>query len=393
MKTLLFLLTFFCSSQTYGWFATGHALTAQLAQDLITPKAKNQISTLLDVVLYFPELSNAEQPNVTPEELSKTLNNIPMAATWADAIKLYKWKDSNLKKNISNMHFLDLDVDLSIQFGHEISEEAILKAMESQGANIISGIQKTIKTITSNNALDTSKALAIRLLIHWLGDLHQPLHVCSPIWETTKYRCICKNILKDEIETYGGNLMYFEESNRPNFLNIVGNNPLKDLEKKEFMELHAYLDGMLGICNQLPETMDSPYCPNGYELWLKNKDEYLNYLSQIAKSLDIQTEFLYPNLIQWAKETALVGCNIVLLQSSFNYEPDFNKKNIEISFKKNIESFETYNDSKIKRQIFMGGLRLGHLLQALFDPTNADENYLNLIEKINSDPEIEPFVF
>lgn len=55
-----------------------------------------------------------------------------------------------------------------------LEKESIIKSRE--GKNCIFAIEECMKTLSDPKASDWSKALMLRLLIHIVGDIHQPLH-------------------------------------------------------------------------------------------------------------------------------------------------------------------------------------------------------------------------
>ena len=107
--------------------------------------------------------------------------------------------------------------------------------------NIVSAIKSCIKSLVSHNVSEHDKATALRYLLHLIGDLHQPFHSLSPTWKN--------------IHTHEGNLVKFYES-RPYFVSIDSANTEVGVDIS-FSNLHAYIDGIMGIKNQLPTFLNS----------------------------------------------------------------------------------------------------------------------------------------
>src|SRR5699024_6375868 len=50
----------------------------------------------------------------------------------------------------------------------------------SKRGDIVSGIQKCITVVQDENASKEDRAFFLKLLVHFIGDLHQPMHVGYP---------------------------------------------------------------------------------------------------------------------------------------------------------------------------------------------------------------------
>ncbi|QBR84082.1 nuclease [Legionella israelensis] len=143
IKILIASLFLFFSSQAGSWNALGHRLIAQIAYDYMTPEAKhrfNQINHALDKV-YKPQ-------------------SFVNAAVWLDTIHYNNgvmWFDA--------MHYVNQPFSLD---GSHLPEV--------QKINAIWAIENAIKTLQDKRTFVFDKGIALRVLIHVVGDLHQPLH-------------------------------------------------------------------------------------------------------------------------------------------------------------------------------------------------------------------------
>jgi hypothetical protein len=120
-----------------AWSALGHRLTARLAMDYLSSDARKEIARLLD---------------------GGTLAD---ASTWADSIRSarpesYPW------------HFIDVPVDSSF--------EGWARYCPPAGC-VLGAIDRYAKVLADRHRPDAERAEALRFLIHFVGDLHQPLHV------------------------------------------------------------------------------------------------------------------------------------------------------------------------------------------------------------------------
>ena len=70
----LSLLTY--QAATYSWGATGHMLTAQIAQDNLQPQTLQIVNKKLAYPLQFPQLSLLTKKDNAPGKLAKKLNTI-----------------------------------------------------------------------------------------------------------------------------------------------------------------------------------------------------------------------------------------------------------------------------------------------------------------------------
>jgi len=119
------------------WSSTGHRTVGLIASKYLTPKAKREIKRLL----------NRE--------------SLALVSTYADDIKSDKRYDKFYTWHYINMP-LDADYDISKQ---------------NPDGDLVSAIEFCKSVIRDKNASDVDKAFYLKLLIHFIGDLHQPMHV------------------------------------------------------------------------------------------------------------------------------------------------------------------------------------------------------------------------
>lgn len=138
MKNALLLLIFLIGyqSQAADWGKTGHRVTGEVAQHLLSKKAKKAIRKLLDG------------------------ESLASASTYGDDIK----SDSRYK-SFSAQHYVNIPFNSTYE-QHPKSEQG----------DLMTGIDTCITILQSDTASKDDKAFYLRLLIHFIGDLHQPLH-------------------------------------------------------------------------------------------------------------------------------------------------------------------------------------------------------------------------
>ena len=141
IKTLLLVLFFYLPSTSMAWGVLGHRIVGQIADSYLTPKAKIAISKILG--------------NET----------IGMASNWADFIK----SDSNFAY-VSPWHYVNIDSGLSMQ--------EVLNFLDKDIAiDAYTKINFFVKQLKNKKLLRADKVFYLKLLIHIVGDVHQPLHV------------------------------------------------------------------------------------------------------------------------------------------------------------------------------------------------------------------------
>ena len=135
-KYFLFaLIQFFISANAFGWGREGHIMTADIAHQHMTAAAKDSLKA------YLGDMT------------------IEQASTWMDEIK----KDTSLDY-LKQLHYINIEPGMNYDSA-------------SQG-NIIAELNKVIAELRDRSHHTKAEiAFDIKVLIHLIGDLHQPLHV------------------------------------------------------------------------------------------------------------------------------------------------------------------------------------------------------------------------
>ena len=135
MRLTIFIIIGVFSS--INWGSTGHRVIAEVASNYLTDNARLEINKILN---------------------GETLVN---ASTHADDIK----SDSRYDKYY-NWHFLNMELDDEYE---EITP--------SERGDVFIAINKCIDILESDSVSNTDKSFYLKLLVHFIGDLHQPLHI------------------------------------------------------------------------------------------------------------------------------------------------------------------------------------------------------------------------
>lgn len=139
MKKVLvcLLLISTLSLNSFGWGATGHRVTGHIANKYLNKKARKAL-----------------------EELLKG-QSLAMASTWMDEIK----SDSTFDY-MSDWHWVTIPYGLTYE-----------QAEKNKNGDIIQTLNRIIAELKSKKLSSAEQAQRIKILIHLIGDIHQPLHV------------------------------------------------------------------------------------------------------------------------------------------------------------------------------------------------------------------------
>ena len=145
IKRLISLCVCCCFSQTVlAWNAEGHMVVAQIAYNHLDTAAKAKCDALIAVPLAYGGTSTS---------------NFVTAAVWADDYK------SQLGTGI--WHYIDLPFSLD-----GTSTNSFVPA----SFDVVQAINLSITTLQSSSASQSNQAVSLRYLLHFVGDIQQPLH-------------------------------------------------------------------------------------------------------------------------------------------------------------------------------------------------------------------------
>ncbi|WMI65458.1 S1/P1 nuclease [Aestuariibaculum sp. YM273] len=125
------------ASTVDDWGATGHRVVGEIAQKYLKGKAKREVKRLLKQ------------------------HSLAFASTYGDEIK----SDKAYNKYYT-WHYVNMPFDQS----YETSEK-------NPEGDLVTGIEACKAVLLDKNATDEDKAFHLKMLIHLMGDLHQPMHV------------------------------------------------------------------------------------------------------------------------------------------------------------------------------------------------------------------------
>ena len=131
------LIVPFFSFSAEDWGRTGHRVTGEIAEKHLTKKAKRAIEKLLGG------------------------ESLALVSTYGDEIK----SDENYR-SYGPWHYVNFPFDRSYET-HPKSEKG----------DLIVGINTCISVIKSITTTKEEKVFHLKMLVHFIGDLHQPLHI------------------------------------------------------------------------------------------------------------------------------------------------------------------------------------------------------------------------
>lgn len=119
------------------WGHTGHRVVGQVAQQHLSRKARKAIEKLLDG------------------------QSLAEASTFGDDIK-----SDTLYRRFSAWHYVNIPAD-----------KRYPESAHAPGGDLVTGIEQCISVLKNPDAHREAQAFYLKLLLHFIGDLHQPLHV------------------------------------------------------------------------------------------------------------------------------------------------------------------------------------------------------------------------
>ncbi|SHJ85650.1 S1/P1 nuclease [Pseudozobellia thermophila] len=134
---LVLLISNMLAANTGDWSKTGHRTVGQIAEKHLSRKAKRAIGNLLQG------------------------QSLARVANFGDEIK-----SDTLYRKFSAWHYVNLPADAKYT-----------DIEPSKYGDIVIGIEKCIQILKDKGSSAADKAFYLKMLVHLIGDLHQPMHV------------------------------------------------------------------------------------------------------------------------------------------------------------------------------------------------------------------------
>jgi len=180
-KTGLTGVFFSLSLSAMAWGITGHRIVGAIAESYLSAKAKKEIQRILGT------------------------ESVAMASNWADFIK-----SDSAYDYLYNWHFANMPDGLNFE---QVKE----KLENDTAANAYNKINFISRELKNKQLTIDKQRMYLRLLIHFVGDIHQPMHV-------------------GRLEDLGGNrirVMWFRDSSN---LHRLWDEQLVDFQKLSYTE-------------------------------------------------------------------------------------------------------------------------------------------------------------
>ena len=149
----------------YAWGAEGHEIVGLIALKQLDPHVQATVNQML-----------ADDPD------HLTAPDIADAANWADKFRDSDRNTTQIRYRLTReWHFVDLELDkpdMSVAcFGHPPAAVPASKGpANSCVVDRISAFQSELKSLLST---DPERVVALKFILHFVGDVHQPLHAAD----------------------------------------------------------------------------------------------------------------------------------------------------------------------------------------------------------------------
>ncbi len=148
-RLALFLALLFCASPSRAYWEYGHETVARIAMMEVRPETRRAIQSLL----------KQQHLLETPTCPARTIEE---ASVWADCIKPL---DDRFSYS-SSWHYQNVNV----------CQPFDLKAPCRDGNCVSAQIERNLKLLKDKSIPARERVMALAFLVHFVGDLHQPLH-------------------------------------------------------------------------------------------------------------------------------------------------------------------------------------------------------------------------
>jgi hypothetical protein len=167
--------------RTFAWGMLGHRVVGGVAEHYLSPQAKAAIKRLLGN------------------------ESVAMAANWADFVKSDRAYDY-----LGSWHYINLPAGMTQQklFDHLETDTS---------TNVYTKLNFIIKQLKNKKTQKSTQLLYLKMLIHLVGDLHQPMHTARP-------------------EDRGGNAMKLYWFNTPTNLHRLWDEQLVEYQQLSYTE-------------------------------------------------------------------------------------------------------------------------------------------------------------
>ena len=146
-KIILSVTLLLTATSSLGWNSAGHKIIANIAYEHLTPRAKQAV----DKLTWTQE-----------DQMFSGQSRFQYISTWADYIR------GQGDHRFDKCHYIGLPLS---------ADGTRVKAFRSP--NVVSAIENAESILKNPETSEADKRLYLKLLVHFVGDVHQPLHTVS----------------------------------------------------------------------------------------------------------------------------------------------------------------------------------------------------------------------
>jgi hypothetical protein len=136
-KIFCLLLCFSICLQSFGWGATGHRATGHIAEKYLSKKAKKELQRILGQ------------------------ESLAMVSTWMDDIK-----SDQAYNHTHDWHWVTIPDGMTYE-----------QTEKNPNGDIIQTLERLVAELKQGGLDAKTKAEHVKMIVHLIGDIHQPLHV------------------------------------------------------------------------------------------------------------------------------------------------------------------------------------------------------------------------
>src|SRR5262245_20991571 len=140
-SVLLAAVLCFSCQHVLAWGQEGHAIVAEIAQRHLSPKARARVAEILGVGVSLASIS-----------------------TWADDAR-------SSRPKTYNWHFVDIPLDIRT---YDAARDC--KMVPEKGDCVVAAVARLRRELAARGTPPMARREALKFLVHFIGDLHQPLH-------------------------------------------------------------------------------------------------------------------------------------------------------------------------------------------------------------------------
>jgi hypothetical protein len=133
-----------------AWNAEGHMVVAQIAYSHLSATVKSNCDALIAIPMTY---------------INPGTTNFITAACWAD--------DFKTQLNTANWHYIDIPFSL---------DGTPTNGVAAASYDVVRAINFCLQQLGSTTTSQSNQAVYLRYLIHFVGDIHQPLHASTAVF-------------------------------------------------------------------------------------------------------------------------------------------------------------------------------------------------------------------